>query len=76
MTTSAALAVAVSTPERRGRALGFNTMCVYLGAAAGPALGGLLVATLGWRSIFLFGAVAAALLFAAVTSRARRDASG
>ena len=66
VTTSAALAVAVSTPERRGRALGFNTMCVYLGAAAGPALGGLLVTTLGWRSIFLFGAAAAALLFAAV----------
>ena len=66
VTTSAALAVAVSTPERRGRALGFNTMCVYLGAAAGPALGGLLVTTLGWRSIFFFGAAAAALLFAAL----------
>ena len=66
VTTSAALAVAVSTPKRRGRALGFNTMCVYLGAATGPALGGLLVTVLGWRSIFLFSAVAAALLLAAV----------
>jgi EmrB/QacA subfamily drug resistance transporter len=66
VTTSAALAVAVSSPERRGRALGFNTMCVYLGAAAGPAFGGLLVTTLGWRSVFLFGAAAAALLFAAL----------
>jgi len=66
VTTSAALAVAVSAPERRGRALGFNTMCVYLGAAAGPALGGLLVTVLGWRSIFLLGVVAAALLLAAI----------
>lgn len=75
VTTSAALAVAASTPERRGRALGFNTMCVYLGAAAGPALGGLLVTALGWRSIFLLGAVTAALLLAAIrTSGAARRA--
>ena len=62
VTTSAALAVAVSPPERRGRALGFNTMCVYVGAAAGPALGGLLVMALGWRSVFFFSAGSAALL--------------
>ena len=74
VTTSAALAVAVSTPERRGRSLGFNTMCVYLGAAAGPALGGLLVTALGWRSVFLVSAGAAALLLAAirVSGAARR----
>lgn len=66
VTTSAALAVAASAPERRGRSLGFNTLCVYLGAAAGPALGGLLVGALGWRSIFVLGAVGAALLLVAI----------
>ena len=66
VTTSAALTVAAATPQQRGRALGFNTMSIYLGAAAGPALGGLLVTALGWRSPFLFSAVGAALLFAAV----------
>jgi EmrB/QacA subfamily drug resistance transporter len=66
VTTSAALAVAASTPQRRGRSLGFNTLCVYLGAATGPALGGLLVTAFGWRSIFMLSAVSAALLLGAI----------
>lgn len=37
----------------RGKALGVNTMVVYAGLTAGPLLGGLLVQSFGWRSIFL-----------------------
>ena len=66
VTTSAALAVETMPPSRRGRALGVNTMCVYLGAAMGPPLGGLLVVTLGWRALFFFSAAVAVLALAAL----------
>jgi EmrB/QacA subfamily drug resistance transporter len=51
--TSAAIVTAVFPPGERGRALGINVMAVYIGLSVGPPLGGLLVDTLGWRSIFL-----------------------
>lgn len=38
--------------QERGRALGINTMAVYLGLMVGPVLGGILVQNYGWRSIF------------------------
>jgi MFS family permease len=37
----------------RGKALGVNTMAVYIGLMAGPVIGGVLVQNYGWRSIFL-----------------------
>lgn len=39
--------------ERRGAAIGVQTMCVYIGLAIGPAVGGLLNDFLGWHSLFL-----------------------
>ena len=36
----------------RGKALGINTMAVYIGLSAGPVIGGILVQNYGWRSIF------------------------
>lgn len=41
-------------PEERGRALGVNTVFVSVGLAAGPTVGGLLLARFGWHSIFYF----------------------
>jgi len=38
--------------QERGRALGINTMAVYIGLTVGPVLGGTLVQNYGWRSIF------------------------
>ena len=38
--------------QERGRALGINTMAVYVGLMVGPVLGGVLVQNYGWRSIF------------------------
>ncbi|MCP2343228.1 MFS transporter [Actinomadura rupiterrae] len=51
-------------PERRGRALGLSGAVAGLGVTAGPTLGGLLVAVLGWRSIFWVNVPIAAAVFA------------
>lgn len=40
------------SPEERGRASGFFGTGVVLAPAIGPSIGGLLVDTFGWRSIF------------------------
>lgn len=50
--TSTALLVMGTSPEKRGHVLGINVACVYIGQSVGPFLGGLLTQSLGWRSIF------------------------
>lgn len=48
-----ALVTRTFPPNRRGWALGYISLSVSVGLTAGPALGGLLVGTFGWPSIFL-----------------------
>ena len=48
-----AMIVRIFPAEQRGTALGIWSSVAGLAAVAGPALGGLLVTTLGWRAIFL-----------------------
>lgn len=50
---SMSLVVDVYPPERRGGAIGMQTMCVYIGLAAGPPLGGILNDLVGWHQTFL-----------------------
>ena len=50
--TSAAIVTDVFPPEKRGKALGINVLAVYTGLAVGPTLGGVLVQSFGWQSIF------------------------
>lgn len=52
MANSAALIIANFPPKERGRALGLTGTVVALGSLTGPAVGGLLVGLLNWRSIF------------------------
>ena len=53
VTTSISMITDVYPPEHRGGAIGLQTMCVYIGLAVGPALGGVLNDMLGWHSLFL-----------------------
>lgn len=48
-----ALVTRTFPPGRRGWALGYIALSVSLGLTIGPALGGLLVSSFGWPSIFL-----------------------
>jgi MFS transporter, DHA2 family, methylenomycin A resistance protein len=68
-TSSIALLRAISPPDRRGSAFGLFDMLVSTSAAVGPLIGGLLVAGLGWRSLFVVAvpvAIFAALAVGAV----------
>ena len=47
-----ATVIAAFTGAERGKALGTHMSVVGSGAIAGPAVGGLLVAAFGWRSVF------------------------
>lgn len=63
--TTLAILTSVYPPGERGKAMGIYIMSVYLGLTAGPFLGGILTAYLGWRSIFYVNipiAIAAILL--------------
>lgn len=50
--TSTALLVLAYPLQQRGRVLGINIACVYTGLSLGPAIGGIVTETIGWRSIF------------------------
>jgi EmrB/QacA subfamily drug resistance transporter len=50
---SLAVVLADTPPERRAAAIGAWSAAGALAAAAGPALGGVLVDTVGWRSLFM-----------------------
>jgi EmrB/QacA subfamily drug resistance transporter len=49
---SVVILVAAAGPARRGKALGIMAAAQAVGLSLGPTLGGMLLATSGWRSIF------------------------
>jgi EmrB/QacA subfamily drug resistance transporter len=77
MTQGTAMAIVVSHfgAGERASALGWQTAAVGLGATAGPALGGLIVSSTGWRTLFVVTAVAMGLVAVAGgrVLRARSD---
>ena len=63
------LAMSAVDPGQRGRAMGVVGALGPLGSVSGPAVGGLLLASVGWRSIF-FAVVPACLLAALIGAHA------
>lgn len=53
MACAPAMVTAIFPPNQRGRGLGLLGTTVALGLTSGPSLGGLLLDSAGWRSIFL-----------------------
>lgn len=49
---SVAIVVTAASPQWRGRALGVQSAAQAIGLSAGPALGGLVLDTLGWQWVF------------------------
>ena len=52
--TQVAIISSVFPPAKRGSAIGLMVSVLYLGLAAGPRSGGILIEQFGWRSCFLF----------------------
>ncbi len=51
--TGVAILTSIFSAGERGKALGIQVACVYMGQSLGPFLSGFLIEHLGWRSIFL-----------------------
>jgi EmrB/QacA subfamily drug resistance transporter len=60
--TSTAILVSAYPPAERGKVLGINVGMVYFGLSVGPPLGGVIVQTLGWRSLFVIQALLGVLV--------------
>ncbi len=61
--TNLAIISAVYPEERRGRALGFVSTAVAVGAMLGPAMGGLIIEWLPWHALFWVQVPIAAAIF-------------
>ena len=68
-----ALSTAAVRPEARGRAMGVVTTLGPLGAVTGPALGGVLVDTLGWPWIFFVNVPVSLLVIAVALDQMAPD---
>lgn len=63
-----ALVTRTFAPRRRGWALGWISLSVSAGLTLGPALGGVLVGSFGWQSVFLIN-IPLAVIMAALARR-------
>lgn len=52
LSNAQAIIATIFKNERRGKALGLNGCIVALGGMTGPALGGILINSFGWHSVF------------------------
>jgi EmrB/QacA subfamily drug resistance transporter len=71
--TGVAMLTSAYPASERGRVLGLNVACTYIGLSLGPVLGGILTQHLGWRSIFLVNAGISLVLVAATAWRLGGD---
>lgn len=53
LSNAQAIIASIFKNERRGKALGLNGCIVAIGGMSGPALGGILINSFGWHSVFV-----------------------
>ena len=68
-TTSIAILAELVGPGRRGRVFGMTLGVAYAGLTLGPILAGILVESIGWRSVFVAGAAVTWLGWAGTLGR-------
>lgn len=59
--------------SERGKALGINATAVYAGLMSGPVIGGILVQSFGWRSIFYVNVPIGIIVVTLITLRLRES---
>lgn len=60
--TGVAILASFFPAGERGKALGISTAATYIGLSAGPFIGGILTASIGWRSIFILNGIVSSIL--------------
>ncbi len=72
LSLSMAIATELAPPNQLGKIMGILSTVTALGIASGPTVGGLLLSTIGWQSMFLvnvpFGIIAYGLTYKGVPS--------
>jgi MFS family permease len=71
--TGMTIIISVFPPSERGRVLGINVACVYLGLAIGPFIGGLMTQHFTWRSIFILTSAIGIALIALVALKLKGE---
>jgi EmrB/QacA subfamily drug resistance transporter len=71
--TGMTIIVSVFPPSERGRVLGINVACVYLGLAVGPFIGGAMTQHFTWRSIFILTALIGIILIILVALKLKGE---
>lgn len=61
--TQVAIVSSVFPSEKRGRAIGLTISAIYLGLTIGPAIGGYVIDSFGWRASFLMHIPLAIIVF-------------
>ncbi len=72
-TAVVSIVCAAYPPNERGKALGINVACVYIGLSAGPIIGGSILRFTNWRGIFLFPLPVGLLLIFLLIKALRTD---
>jgi EmrB/QacA subfamily drug resistance transporter len=72
---SIALLTSIFPAQERGKALGIQTAAVYIGLSLGPSVGGFLVESLGWRSVFYVNVPIGIGVIALALTQVPRDAA-
>ena len=62
-----AIAISAFPEEERGKVFGMNVLTVSVGAISGPIIGGVLIDSFGWPSIFVLTGVMATVAMGAVS---------
>ncbi len=71
--TQVAIVSSVFPPEKRGRVIGLTISTIYLGLTIGPAIGGYVIDSFGWRASFLMHIPLAVIVFIIGTSFVKGD---
>lgn len=71
--TQVAIVSSVFPPEKRGRAIGLTISTIYFGLTIGPAIGGYVIDSFGWRASFLIHIPLAVIVFIIGTSFVKGD---
>lgn len=71
--TGITIVASVYPANERGKALGITLTSVYVGLSAGPFIGGVLTAAIGWRSLFILNVLIGMVVVAVTLFKIKQE---